>query len=57
MPERFMAHIDQIAMSTGMAGKDDYLEQWRWSEEEARPGTAREVAEAVAAELAAQSGW
>jgi hypothetical protein len=56
MPERFMARIDQVAMSTGMAGTDDYLEQWRWSEEEERPGTAREVAEAVAAELAAQPG-
>ncbi len=57
MPEQFMARIDQVAMRTGMAGTDEYLEQWRWSEEEERPGSAREVAEAVAAELAAQSGW
>jgi hypothetical protein len=57
MPERFMARIDQVAMGTGMAGTDEYLAQWRWSEEEERPGTAREVAEAVAAELAAQPGW
>jgi hypothetical protein len=57
MPERFMARIDQVAMRTGMAGTDEYLEQWRWSEEEERPGSAREVAEAVAAELAAHSGW
>ena len=57
MPERFMARIDHLAMSTGMSGTDDYLEQWRWSQEEERPGTAREVAEAVVAELAAQSGW
>ena len=57
MPERFMARIDQVAMRTGMAGTDEYLAQWRWSEEEERPGTAREVAEAVAAELAAQPGW
>lgn len=56
MPEQFMARIDQAAMRTGMAGTDEYLEQWRWSEEEERPGSAREVAEAVAAELAAQSG-
>jgi len=57
LPEPFMARIDQVAMRTGMAGTDGYLEQWRWSEEEERPGSAREVAEAVAAELAAQSGW
>jgi hypothetical protein len=57
MPERFMARIDQIAMRTGMAATDEYLAQWRWSEEEERPGSAREVAEAVAAELAAQPGW
>jgi hypothetical protein len=57
LPERFMARIDQVAMRTGMAGTDEYLAQWRWSEEEERPGSAREVAEAVAAELAAQAGW
>ena len=57
LPEQFMARIDQIAMRTGMAGSDEYLAQWRWSEEEERPGSAREVAEAVAAELAAQAGW
>ena len=57
LPGPFMARIDQVAMRTGMAGTDEYLEQWRWSEEEERPGSAREVAEAVAAELAAQSGW
>ena len=57
MPERFMARIDQIAMRTGMAATDEYLAQWRWSEEEERPGSAREVAETVAAELAAQLNW
>lgn len=57
MPERFMARIDHVAMSIDMSRTDDYLEQWRWSQEEERPGTAREVAEAVVAELAAQSGW
>lgn len=57
MPERFMARIDHVAMSIDMSRTDDYLEQWRWSQEEERPGTAREVAEAVVAELAAKSGW
>lgn len=54
MPERFMARIDQVAMRSGIAGTDDYLAHWRWSEEEERPGTAQDVAAAVAAELAAQ---
>jgi hypothetical protein len=57
MPERFMARIDQVAMHTGMAATDEYLAHWRWSEEEERPGSAREVAETVAAELAAQLNW
>ena len=57
MPEPFMARIDQVAMRTGLAGTDDYLDLWRWSDEEERPGSAQEVAEAVAAELAARAGW
>jgi Virulence factor len=57
MPERFMARIDHVAMHTGMAGTDQYLDQWHWSEEEERPGSAQDVAEAVAAELAARAGW
>jgi len=54
MPERFMAQIDQMAMQTGIAGSDAYLDQWHWSDEEERAGSAQEVAEAVAAELAEQ---
>ena len=57
LPPRFLARIDQVAMAAGLAGTDDYLEQWRWSDEEERPGSAQEVAEAVAAELAASSDW
>jgi hypothetical protein len=57
MPPKFMVRIDQLAMQRGLAGTDDYLDQWHWSEEEEREGTAREVAEAVAAELTAQAEW
>ena len=57
MPAKFMERIDHVAMHSGMAQSDDYLAQWRWSDEEDRPGSAREVAEAVAAELAAQTTW
>ena len=57
MPARFMERIDQLAMQGGRVDSDDYLEQWHWSDEEERPGSAREVADAVAAELAAQIAW
>ncbi len=40
----------------GLQGADEYLAQWKWSEEEEREGSAREVAEAVKAELEAK-GW
>src|SRR5437588_9745356 len=52
---RFIARIDQVAMQRGLLDADDYLAQWRWSEEEERAGTASEVAEAVKAEL--EAGW
>ena len=57
MPERFLARIDQVAMRSGLAGSDDFLAHWRWTEEEERPGSAQEVAETVAAELAARADW
>lgn len=41
-------------MAAGLTGSDAYTEQFRWSEPEERPGTAQEVAEAVAAELDAR---
>ncbi|HEY1220496.1 MAG: virulence factor [Bryobacteraceae bacterium] len=57
LPPRFMAHIDRLAVQQGLQGSDDYLAQWRWSEEEEREGSAREVAETVRAELEAQATW
>ena len=54
LSERFQVEIDRIAMKEGLVGTDEYLDQWQWSEEEERPGTAREVLEEVAAELEAQ---
>jgi len=53
---KFMEHIDKMAAQRGLTGADDYLAQWKWSEEEEREGSAREVAEAVKAELEAK-GW
>ena len=51
LSERFQALIDARAMELGMAGTDAYLEQWEHGDEQERAGTAREVAETVAAEL------
>jgi len=51
---RFMEHIDLLAAKRGLQSTDDYLGQWHWSDEQDRPGSAREVAEAVKAELEAK---
>jgi hypothetical protein len=53
---KFMEHIDILAAKRGLQNSDSYLEQWKWSEERERDGSAREVAEALKAELEAK-GW
>jgi hypothetical protein len=57
MPDRFQERIDRLAAERGLGGSDDYLAQWRWSDEDDRDGSAQEVAEAVRDELAAQAGF
>ena len=51
-----MQQIDILAAKRGLQDADDYLAQWKWSEEVEREGSAREVAEALKAELEAK-GW
>ena len=51
---RFAARIDRAAQSQGLTQTDDYLGQWKWSDEKEREGTAQEVAEAVKQELEAK---
>jgi Virulence factor len=53
---KFMAQVDILAARRGLQSSDDYLAQWKWSEEEEREGSAHEVAEALKAELEAK-GW
>jgi len=53
---KFMAYIDVLAAERGLQASDDYLAQWKWSEEQERNGSAQEVAETVKAELEAK-GW
>ena len=54
LSDRFQALIDSVAMKLGLAGTDEYLDQWEHGEEQERPGSAREVADAVVAELEAR---
>lgn len=51
LSERFQELIDMVAMRRGLAGTDDYLTAWRRSPAEEREGSAREAAEALAAEI------
>jgi hypothetical protein len=51
LPGRFTVLIDQAAQSQGLTRTDEYLSQWKWTDEEERKGTADEVAEALKKEL------
>jgi len=56
LPGWFGAEIDRVAMREGLAGTDDYLDKFAWSDEVEREGTADEVADAIVAELIATWG-
>ena len=51
LPDRFQEAIDEAAMRQGMAGTDDYLEQWRHGDWEQGDGTPDQLAAAVAERL------
>ncbi len=51
MPKRFQVEIDRTAMEMGLAGTDDYLDQWKWTEKRERPGEPDEILDALAQEL------
>jgi hypothetical protein len=53
LPDEFQREIDRVAMARGLSDSDAYLEGWAWSTVLEREGPADEVADAVAAELAA----
>jgi Virulence factor len=57
MPPRFMEQIDILAAKRKLQSTDDYLAQWKWSEDQDRDGSAEEVASAVVAELDSQLDW
>jgi Virulence factor len=54
MARWFMQEISRITMREGLAGTDDYLEAFAWSEWRERDGDVDTVADAVVEELAAR---
>ena len=51
LSSKFILMIDKAAKDQNLTDEDDYLAQWRWSDEEERAGSPEEVAEAVKKEL------
>jgi len=51
LDDRFMKQVDILAAKRNLQSADDYLAQWKWSDEAERDGSAQAVAEAVRAEL------
>ena len=51
LPQRFQEAIDDAAMALGRMGTNTYTDGFQWGEEIEHPGTAEEVADAIAAEL------
>ena len=54
MPKRFQVEIDRTAMEQGLAGTDDYLDQWQWTEKRERPGEPEDILSALVEELEAE---
>ena len=57
LSRKFAERIDETAQKRGFTKGDDYLAQWKWTDEEQRKGSAQQVAEAVKAELEATAMW
>jgi hypothetical protein len=56
LPRWFMQEISRITMREGLAATDDYLDEFEWSAEAEREGSAEEVADALVAEITARFG-
>ena len=54
LPGYFQEEIDRVVMEKGLAGTDDYLNQWQWSAKQERPGSVQEVLDALVSELEQQ---
>lgn len=51
LPDCFQVEIDRVAMAEGLAGTDDYLDQWQWTARQERPGTTQQILDNLAEEL------
>ena len=51
LSERFQMLIDSVAMQLGLHDSDAYIELWTREAPQERVGTARQVADAIAAEI------
>ena len=51
LSEKFQMLIDSVAMQLGLHDSDAYIDLWARETSQERPGGARQVAEAVAAEI------
>jgi hypothetical protein len=54
LSEKFQMLIDSVAMQLGLHDSDAYIDQWGREAPQERAGDARQVAEAVAAEIEAK---
>ncbi len=54
--QKVVEHIDAEAQRRGFTDGDSYSAQWKWGDEEERPGSAPDVAEALKKELTAKVG-
>ena len=51
LPSRFQVTIDRVAMEQGLAGSDDYLAQWQWTERRQRDGDPPQLLDTIVEEL------
>jgi hypothetical protein len=56
LPSRFQEAIDEAAMRQGMAGSDEYLEQWHHGDWQPGEGSPDEVVSKIAGRLDAEYG-
>ena len=54
LPPRFQTTIDRVAMDEGLAGTDDYLTHWQWTERQQRDEEPAALLDALVDELVAE---
>ncbi len=54
---KFAEYIDQVAAKRGFQSGDAYMAEWKWCDEQERPGSAKDVAETIKRELEAAAAF